>query len=146
MADLYMNDRETFDSEYCQHNIIESVFATLKNMYRGCTRCSKPDNRIREISIHAICYDIEIVVGRRQKMTDLHRIKSQYSQRNRHVLCRIHPSGTSAPCLRFGRFYELRRNNGATWIITDRFQHLSCLWHRRWHFLLLGHTMPSLMI
>ncbi len=33
MVDLYMDDRGTFDSEYRQRSIIESVFAALKKMY-----------------------------------------------------------------------------------------------------------------
>ncbi len=62
MVDLYMDDRETFDSEYHQRNIIESVFAALKKMYGDCTRCRRPDNRAREISICATCHNIELVV------------------------------------------------------------------------------------
>ena len=61
MVDLYMDDRETFDSEYHQRSIIESVFAALKKMYGDCTRCRRPDNRTREISIRIICYNIELV-------------------------------------------------------------------------------------
>ena len=33
MVDLYMDDRETFDSEYRQRSVMESVFAALKKMY-----------------------------------------------------------------------------------------------------------------
>ena len=51
MVDLYMDDRETFDSEYHQRSVIESVFAALKT-YGDC-RCRRPDNRAREISIRA---------------------------------------------------------------------------------------------
>ena len=65
MVDLYMDDRETFDSEYHQRNIIESVFAALKKMYGDCTRCRRPDNRTREISIRATCYNIELVADQR---------------------------------------------------------------------------------
>ena len=61
MVDLYMDDRETFDSEYHQRSIIESVFAALKKMYGDCTRCRRPDNLTREISIRATCYNIELV-------------------------------------------------------------------------------------
>ena len=61
MVDLYMDDRETFDSEYRQRSIIESVFAALKKMYGDCTRCRRPGNRAREISIRTTCYNIELV-------------------------------------------------------------------------------------
>ena len=61
MVDLYMDNREIFDSEYHQRSIIESVFAALKKMYGDCTRGRRPDNRAREISIRAICYNIELV-------------------------------------------------------------------------------------
>ena len=43
MVDLYMDDREAFDSEYHPRSIIESVFAALKKMYGDCTRCRRPD-------------------------------------------------------------------------------------------------------
>ena len=55
MVDLYMDYRETFDSEYHQRSVIESVFAALKKMYGDCTRCRRSDNRTREISIRATC-------------------------------------------------------------------------------------------
>ena len=61
MVDLCMDDRESFDSEYHQRNIMESVFAALKKIYWDCTRCYRPDNRAREISIRPTCYNIEIV-------------------------------------------------------------------------------------
>ena len=61
MVDLCMDDRESFDSEYHQRSIMESVFAALKKMYWDCTRCCRPDNRAREISIRPTCYNIEIV-------------------------------------------------------------------------------------
>ena len=32
MADLYMDDRETFDFKYHQRSVIESVFAVPKNL------------------------------------------------------------------------------------------------------------------
>ena len=67
MVNLYMNDRETFDSEYHRGNIIEPVFATLKKMYGDCTRCRRPDNRTREISIRATCYNIELVARSQAK-------------------------------------------------------------------------------
>ena len=61
MVDLCMDNRETFDSEYHQRSVIESVFAALKKMYGDCTRCRRPENRTREISIRATCYNIELV-------------------------------------------------------------------------------------
>ena len=38
MVDLYMDDREAFDSEYHRRSVMESVFAALKKMYGDCTR------------------------------------------------------------------------------------------------------------
>ena len=67
MVDLYMDDRETFDSEYHQRSVIESVFAALKKMYGDCTRCRRPDNRTRKISIRAICYNIDLVTKSQAK-------------------------------------------------------------------------------
>ena len=32
MADLYMDDKETFDFKYHQRSVIESVFAVPKNL------------------------------------------------------------------------------------------------------------------
>ena len=66
MVDLYMDDRETFDSEYHQRSVMESVFVALK-MHRDCTRCRRPDNRTREISIRTICYNIELVARSQAK-------------------------------------------------------------------------------
>ena len=41
MAGSCMADRETFDSEYHQRSVMESVPAALKNMYWDCTRCRR---------------------------------------------------------------------------------------------------------
>ena len=46
---------------------MESVSAALKKMYGDCTRCRRPDNRTREISIRATCYNIELVARLRVK-------------------------------------------------------------------------------
>ena len=46
---------------------MESVFAALKKMYGDCTRCRRPDNRTREISIRATCYNIELVARSQAK-------------------------------------------------------------------------------
>ena len=64
MVDLYMDDRETFDSEYHQRSVMESVFAALKKMY-GTARGAV--GRAREISIRATCYNIELVARSRVK-------------------------------------------------------------------------------
>ena len=58
MGDLYMDDREAFDSEYHQRSIIESVFAALKKMYGTAHGAA---GRTGEISIRAICYNIKLV-------------------------------------------------------------------------------------
>ena len=39
--------------------------AMAGKMYGDCSQCRRPDNRAREISIRATCYDIELVAGRR---------------------------------------------------------------------------------
>ena len=76
MVDLYMDDREAFDSGYHQCSIIESVFAALKKMYGDCTRCRRPDNQTREISIRITTSSSW--PGRRQKTAGSHRTKSQH--------------------------------------------------------------------
>ena len=70
MVDVYMDYRETFDSEYHQRSVMESVFAALKKMYGDCTRCCRPDNRAREISIRATTSSSW--PGRRQKTVGSH--------------------------------------------------------------------------
>ena len=47
----------------------------------ACTRCRRPDNRAREISIRAICYNIELVARSRVKDGRL----TSESQRNWRV-------------------------------------------------------------
>ena len=102
MVDLHMDNREMFDSEYHQCNIIESVFAALKKMYGDCTRCRRPDNWTREISIRAICYNIELMARSQVKDGRLTQDQIATLQRNWRILHRAFPSGTSAPYLGFG--------------------------------------------
>ena len=61
MVSLYMDDRDTFDSEYHQRSVIEAIFAAIKKMYGDCTRCRRRDNRTKEILIRVMCYNIELV-------------------------------------------------------------------------------------
>ena len=80
MADLSVQDPDTFKSEHhqrniieavfpCagfksehhQRNIIEAVFGAIKKMYGNHTRCHKQENQCREIAIRIICYNIELV-------------------------------------------------------------------------------------
>ncbi len=67
MVDLYMDDRDRFDSEYHQRSVIEAVFAALKKMYGDCTRCRRQENRIKEIAIRVMCYNIELVARSQAK-------------------------------------------------------------------------------
>ena len=60
------------NSEYHQRSVMESVFAALKKMYGDCTRCRRPDNRAREISIRTTCYNIELVARSRVKRRQAH--------------------------------------------------------------------------
>ena len=41
--------------------ILRNNHAMAAKICGGCTRCRRPDNRAREISICATCYDIELV-------------------------------------------------------------------------------------
>ena len=61
MADLSVQDPDTFKSEHHQRNIIEAVFGAIKKMYGNHTRCHKQENQCREIAIRIICYNIELV-------------------------------------------------------------------------------------
>ena len=61
MADLSVQDPDTFKSEYHQRNIIEAVFGAIKKMYGNHTRRHKPENRCREIAIRIICCNMGLV-------------------------------------------------------------------------------------
>ena len=61
MVESYMDDRKTFDSEYHQRSIIESVFAALKKMYGNHLRSRRLGRQNREVAIRVICYNIDVV-------------------------------------------------------------------------------------
>ena len=67
MVSLYMDDRDKFDSQYHQRSIIEAVFAALKKMYGDCARRRKHENRVKEIAIRTMCYNIELVARSQAK-------------------------------------------------------------------------------
>ena len=61
MVNLSVQDPDTFKSEYHQRSTIEAVFGATKKMYGNHTRCHKPENQCRKITIRIICYNIELV-------------------------------------------------------------------------------------
>ena len=124
MVDLYMDDRETFDSEYHQRSVIESVFAALKKMYGDCTRCRRPGNRAREISIHMPRHRTrsQVTGKRRQAHTGPNRNTSSVTGASDHAPFLAEPPHL---VLNLGDFIGC----GGTWVVTGRFRCMSCLCH-----------------
>ncbi len=61
MVDMYHDDLPAFNARYHQRSVIEAVFGAIKKMYGSYVRCRRPDNQRREIPIHIICYNIELI-------------------------------------------------------------------------------------
>ena len=58
MVDLYMDDRDTFDSEYHQRNIAESVFSSFKCRFTVVVRAKALSTQRLQLLLRCACYNL----------------------------------------------------------------------------------------